>query len=340
MSWRTLVAVVVLSGFCVASAAADDDNRNVWNYSANGRAGSFTRDAEGWIEEFEFKGKNVFGGGRDRYVEAERTDEYVELTGERFRSVRLYADHEEQRLGDGDWSRLWAGSWADTPTIVGRTGARSAKLKTGSASPKAPQVWKFAIGNQTGYFSSTGNGWSQQINTMIDGRVVVEQRQFSEQSRTVNYVELIDNQNLPIRLYADRAEVDSGNGTWRLLYAGSWAPAATAQAATVAAAPDSASPTPAVGTERVLWKFVNQKNSTGTIRRTAKGWIEEKQVKVGTRTRMEVMMYVEANTTPDYIELFDERRNITNRIYADHTEWRMGEGPWITEFAGSWVSEE
>jgi hypothetical protein len=50
------------------------------------------------------------------------------------------------------------------------------------------------------------------------------------------------------------------------------------------------------------------------------------------------MMYREVSSTPDYIEMIDDRRNVINRIYSDHTEWRFGNGPWNKEFQGSWVS--
>ena len=61
---------------------------------------------------------------------------------------------------------------------------------------------------------------------------------------------------------------------------------------------------------------------------------------VGRTTRVETITYRETAATDDYIEMVDEKRNITNRIYADHTEWRFGTGRWNREFNGEWVEEK
>ena len=346
MAWRTLVAVVVLNGCGLGAAwAADDYGRNAWNYSASGRSGSFTRNGDGWIEVFEFKGKEVSVRGRDRYDEAARTDDYVELTGDRSRSMRLYADRVEKRVGDGDWTRLSTGAWTDAPSNAGSAGARPGKSGASSASQKAPpQVWSFAKGNKTGSFTKTADGWDQQTDTKVNDRVVSEHRQFREQSQTSDYVELTDGQDFTIRLYADRAEVDSGNDTWRPLYNGSWDTSASATVAgagqSVAASGGTKKPAQAAAPERNLWKWENQKNASGTLTRTATGWREDKVIVMGNSRRTEMMTYRETASTPEYIEMIDDSRNVINRCYDDHTEWRFGNGPWNKEWQGGWVPKK
>jgi hypothetical protein len=345
MLWRTLAATVVLGGFTLNGARAED----AWNYSDASRTGTFTQDGNGWIEEFEFKGKDLSGRGRDKYTEAERTSEYVELTGDRFRSVRLYADHLERRLGDGKWDRLYKGSWGAAPSVVRPAvvaGTRPANSGTASASRQAPpQVWAFTKGNKTGSFTKTGDSWDQQIDSKVGDRVVTEHRQFREMARTDDYVELSDGQDFTLRLYADRAEVDSGNGNWRQLYNGGWDKSASAQASATGggqpAVANRGSAKAAGGREtRNLWKWENQKNASGTLTRTATGWREDKVIIFGNSRRTEMMTYRETESTPEYIEMIDDRRNVINRCYDDHTEWRFGNGQWVKEWQGGWVSDK
>jgi hypothetical protein len=148
-------------------------------------------------------------------------------------------------------------------------------------------------------------------------------------------------------LYADRAERDLGGDTWKPLYTGKWDASASATAPAIANAGPSTGTTggakktapAAAGRERNLWKWENQKNASGTLTRTATGWREDKVIVIGNTTRTEMMTYRETASTPEYVEMVDDSRNVINRCFDDHTEWRFTNGPWVKEWQGGWVSK-
>ncbi|HVV99164.1 MAG TPA: serine protease [Planctomycetaceae bacterium] len=250
--------------------------------------------------------------------------------------------------------KVASGSAKSAPAAVA---AKPTPAKPGAANPPAKGIanaagdrvsWSFKQGNKEGTFAKAGDGWTEENGLKVGNRVVNPERHpFREVGRTDDYVELIDNRKIGIRLYADHADFRKGNGGWTRLYSGQWDRAAVAQADAGVAGGNSAEgadesesmDTPGAD-ERTVWKYENQKNASGTFRRAADGWVEEKETKIGRISRKETIKYREKTETDDYVEMIDERRNITNRIYADHTEWRFGNGPWIKEFQGSWVTEK
>ena len=280
------------------------------------RDGVFRQTRDGWLEENNRKiGDKIIHRDRNTFREVSRNDEYVELLDDRKNGVRLYADHADVSFGPG-WRRHSEGRWEDAPVFE---------------VPANPTVWRFKSDGRDGTFTKNAGGWLEETDVKIGDRVVRQERnQFREATRNEEYVELIDDRRIGVRLYPDHAD-HTRSSDWKYLYDGHWEAGAKGEDNAVAAGPKG---------ERTVWKYENQKSASGTFRKTADGWVEEKEKKFGNSTRKETIKYRETATTDDYIEMLDERRNIKNRIYADHTEWGFGNGGWTREWTGSWVSEK
>jgi hypothetical protein len=91
----------------------------------------------------------------------------------------------------------------------------------------------------------------------------------------------------------------------------------------------AAAPVAAAEDQRALWVY----EGGWYQRKEGKTWIEVNPdiYKDGGRVR-----YVEVRRTKQFVELYDEGRKMAVRLYDCAEEHCVGEGEWVTGYAGRW----
>ncbi len=97
--------------------------------------------------------------------------------------------------------------------------------------------------------------------------------------------------------------------------------------------PASANPSAPTG-DRTRWVFpTNPEGVSGEILKLDDtNWEETRDDAINYR-------FVEVARTPEYVELFDESRDLSVQLHADHIRWRRaGQNDWIRGQTGQWTT--